>query len=71
MPMIILAFTVCLSANPAHCEQRELAYSAYDVTILQCVYGSQHQLAKWAADHPKWTVKKHRCLSGDERELGA
>jgi hypothetical protein len=59
---IILAFSVCLAAQPDRCEDRELTFSTYDVTILQCQAQGLAMLAQWASTHPRWKISgRYRC----------
>lgn len=69
MNAIILAFTACLQAAPDDCRERELAFAAESLTVLQCTMGAHIPLSQWADQHPKWRVRDYRCLTSDEREV--
>jgi len=58
--MIELYFLACLAAEPTKCREHHLSY-AENVTPMQCMTGSQAELAKWATSNPKWTVKRWGC----------
>jgi hypothetical protein len=59
--MIELAFTACLAANPDVCKPVTLTYAGEGLTPMQCMVGSQAQLAEWSAANPKWRVKRWGC----------
>lgn len=57
--MIELAFTVCSILEGAKCKEQSLVFS--DVSMITCMVGAQPQLARWAEDHPNWTVGRWQC----------
>ncbi len=59
--MIELVLSVCLVGQPNVCKDVRLTYVAASVTPLQCLMGSQPQIARWTELHPKWAVKRWRC----------
>jgi hypothetical protein len=59
--MIELLAVVCLYAEPAKCKEVSLVYMAEAVTPMQCMLGSQPELAKWADHNPRWFLKKWKC----------
>ncbi len=63
--MLELAFTVCLLANPANCEERSLLF--VDVSLMQCMTGAQGALAPWAEEHPTWQIGSYSCRYLDQR----
>ena len=64
--MLILALTVCLIGGaPTDCKAVHLTFMAYNVTPMQCMRMGQPEVAKWMAEHPKWQVRKWRCVSAD------
>jgi hypothetical protein len=69
---IVLSFTACLVSTPAHCEPRELAYSADSMTQKQCETQSVALLAQWAGLHPRWQLSgSYSCSRKSARELKA
>ncbi|AXS42526.1 hypothetical protein [Breoghania sp. L-A4] len=60
--MLVLALSVCLSAAPAACKDVNLTFMADNATPMQCIRMGQPEIAKWSVSHPKWTVKKWRCV---------
>jgi hypothetical protein len=63
--MLELAFTVCLLADPANCEERSLLF--VDVSPMQCMIGAQSALAPWVEEHPAWRIDSFRCHYLDQR----
>lgn len=63
--MLELAFTLCLAANPAQCEDRSLLF--VDVSIMQCVLGAQAALAPVVEASPRWRIESYRCRYLDQR----
>lgn len=59
--MIELFFTACLAANASVCKPVALTFSGESLTPMQCMAGSQAQIAQWIAGNPKWTVKRWGC----------
>ena len=57
--MIELFFVACLSSQPTACEERSLLYT--EVTPMACMMGAQPELAKWATQHPRFTVTRWSC----------
>ena len=57
--MLELAFTVCLLASPADCEERSLLF--VEVSPMQCMLGAQEVLAPWSLEHPGWRIDSYRC----------
>ena len=43
------------------CKDVALTYSADSVTPMQCLMQAQPELAKWASEHPGWTIKRWSC----------
>ncbi len=68
--MIVLAFTVCLFADPEFCEKKRLTFTER-MTLFTCVMRAQPQLAKWAELHPKWRITRWRCEMAKDREINA
>lgn len=66
--MIELLFVTCLSTAPDQCQERSLLFQ--DVSPMTCMFGAQPELAKWVADHPRYTVAGWKCRtlhSGDKQ----
>lgn len=59
--MISLVFIVCLQAQPDVCRERQLTFSASELTPRRCVMQAQTRLAEWAQSHPRWTISRWRC----------
>ena len=59
--MIALVFVVCLQQDPSVCQERNLLFSAKQLTPMACMMGAQARLAEWSASHPKWRVGRWRC----------
>ncbi len=57
--MIELLFVTCLSASPEDCQERSLLYT--EMTPMTCMMAAQPELAKWAEQHPKWTINGWKC----------
>ena len=56
--LVILACAFTQSGNQT-CSDHVLPMP--DATYLQCVTSLQHELAKWAGEHPGYEIKKFQC----------
>ncbi len=54
---------VCLFTEANTCKNVHLTYSAVSVTPMQWLIGGQAQIAQWTNGHPKWRVKRWKCVS--------
>lgn len=68
--MIELVFIVCLKSSPRLCEERVLSYLAAHSPVA-CMAQAPPELARWALDHPDYTVKRWKCLTPGRRALDA
>jgi hypothetical protein len=59
--MIELYFTACLLAHPTMCQQKQLTFSGEGLTPMQCMMGSEAQIASWVAANPKYFVTRRSC----------
>lgn len=68
--MIILALVACLNGAPDQCRDFQFTFVADAATPQQCMMFGQPEIAKWAALHPKWKVRRWKCVvaKGQERE---
>lgn len=57
--MIELAAIFCTLIG--NCREVSLIYSPDSVTPMQCMIGAQPELAKWAIEHPGFSVKRWSC----------
>jgi hypothetical protein len=60
--MTELVFVACLAATPGHCEEQSLSY--IDVPPIVCAMRAPPQLARWAMEHPGWSVERWSCRIG-------
>lgn len=60
--MLVLALSVCLANSPVDCKDVHLTFMADNATPMQCMLNGQPEIAKWTAQHPKWQVRKWRCV---------
>lgn len=59
--MIELVLAVCMVGQPAKCRDVYLNFEAESVTPQQCMMYGQMEMAKWAEEHPDYTITKWRC----------
>lgn len=59
--MIELVVSVCMIDQPSRCKDVRLNFEAETVTANQCMMYGQFEMAKWAGDHPNWTIQKWHC----------
>lgn len=57
--MIELLFVACLQTSPLECQERSIIYT--DISPDACLSNAPPELAKWAADHPKWMIARWKC----------
>lgn len=63
--MIEFVLVACLGAQPDECRTEKRLFS--DMTLIQCVTGSQILAADWGARHPEWTIRRHLCRVFDPK----
>lgn len=68
--MISLIFVVCLAAQPQECEERSLVYLEA-ASPTSCMMQAQPELARWAAEHPVWRIRRWSCSNAAARGLKA
>ena len=56
--MTSLVLLACLTSAPQTCEEHRLSFAG---NLVQCSLFGQQTLAQWAAEHPKWVVRRYRC----------
>ncbi len=59
--MIELVLLACLVDEPDSCHDVGLAYSAENLTPMQCLMQAPPQMAKWVGEHPGWKIMKWTC----------
>lgn len=57
--MIEFVLIACFGGDVAECRTEKRLLT--DLTLIQCVTGSQFLAADWAKDHPGWVVQRHSC----------
>ena len=60
MDSINLVLMVCAVLSPTTCEEQRLVLS-WNGSLAQCAMAAPPYIAKWAAEHPKWTAVKWHC----------
>ena len=60
MGMIELILTVCALSQPNLCEDQHLQFQ-FNGSPNRCAMGAAPHIAKWAEEHPKWTVTRWHC----------
>lgn len=56
-----LLMKVCLLSEPTSCHDVTLVFEADNATPMQCAFVGQVEMAKWAVEHPGYTIRKWRC----------
>lgn len=57
--MLELVIAACLATGD--CRDFPQLYDPRDVSLMMCVAGGQVEVARWASEHPDWTVRRWRC----------
>ncbi len=66
--MISFVISACLVAQPGQCKDYNFPLNdEYDQT--SCMMNAPPYIAKWADEHPAWTVKSWRCAPSDEKGI--
>lgn len=66
--MISFVIQACLIADPSQCKDHRFPLNEeYDQT--SCMMQAPPYIAKWADDHPGWTVKSWRCAPSAEKDI--
>lgn len=58
--MIALIIHACLLSDPATCRDYEIPVLASTQPTVCALHAPPH-FAKWAEEHPEWTIKRWRC----------
>jgi hypothetical protein len=58
--MIQIVMMVCRLAQPEMCEEQHIPF-AFQGSLQQCTFSAQIYIARWAGEHPQWTVKSFHC----------
>jgi hypothetical protein len=61
MNIVELVLAVCLSAQPAVCDEQHFQFFAEGGTF-GCLVRAQPYIADWQTQHPEWTVKRWKCV---------
>jgi hypothetical protein len=66
--MIQIVMLVCRLTQPEICEEQHLQFN-FEGSLRQCSFAAQIYIARWAGEHPQWTVKNFHCEypRGDDR----
>lgn len=68
--MISIFAVACSLLAGQTCRTVTLTYDAEAVSMYECFLYGQMELAKWAIDHPNWSISRWRCgLAGQEAAL--
>ena len=59
--MIELIVAVCMVDQPSRCRDVTLNFEGESVSTAQCMMNGQIEMAKWAGEHPNWTIQKWHC----------
>jgi hypothetical protein len=59
--MIELVVAVCMVDQPSRCRDVTLNFEGESVSAEQCMTNGQIEMAKWAGEHPNWTIQKWHC----------
>lgn len=60
MAFVDLIVTVCLIAHPGSCDTRHMLIESSG-SLRTCMFKAEFYLAKWAAEHPQYEIKRWRC----------
>lgn len=59
--MLEIIMLVCSIEQETTCKEVRLSYMEQTATSIQCMLYGQAEMAKWAAEHPKWRVARWKC----------
>ena len=65
MGMMALVLTVCASAQPSLCEERNLVFVDQGQSLAECAMSAPPTIADWVDHHPGRFVAKWRCSYPD------
>jgi hypothetical protein len=60
MNFLELLFTVCMIGNNNICEDKHIAVDQ-QMSVMTCATCALPTLARWAGDHPGWTIVRWHC----------
>ncbi|AZQ65932.1 hypothetical protein EF888_01585 [Silicimonas algicola] len=67
--MIEFVLIACLGGDMDTCRTETRLLT--DITLVQCMMGTQFLVADWADEHPGWFVQKHFCRQFDPTRTNA
>ena len=62
-PSLVLAFQMCLTADPSVCTELAPVPLKEELGIIGCALAAQQEGAKWVSAHPNYFVKRARCIA--------
>lgn len=60
MNVFDLVMLVCLISDPQSCKEETIKVSGAG-EVKSCMWNAQFDMAAWAADHPKYEIRKFTC----------
>jgi hypothetical protein len=64
---IELIVAVCLNVSPTDCREMHFQF-VEERSLNNCMARAQPYMARWAADHPQWTIVRWKCAHGEASE---
>jgi hypothetical protein len=59
--MIELLISVCLIAEPARCKDIRLPFDNDSISVRDCTFNGQSEMARWSAENPEWQIARWAC----------
>jgi len=66
--MIAIILSACLANDPNVCRDYKIPIDA-DIDAMTCMVQAPPHFAKWAEQHPGWSVKRWHCGSASEDKI--
>lgn len=66
-PMTVLVIIACIRFDAASCVEEKIPMP--EMTQQACIASSMQSVAKWAGDHPQFTIGEWRCMTTDAYKI--
>ncbi len=70
--MITVVLSVCLIAQPMKCKDIQIPVLEVDEKMLtpwKCAHHGQLQAVKWIKTHPKYQIKRYKCVPEKRKQF--
>lgn len=66
--MLAIILSACMANDPSVCKDYKIPLAS-DLDIGRCALYAPPHFAKWAEEHPGWSIRRWRCTSGSSDDI--